>query len=184
MGKKKEKHIDLENQRYGLFMNESSFDLDVMYGEHYLETDVNYFVLIHKINIIETQVHDLYGQSKSKDKKYLPAVKINVMINIEEKDGEYYAAGEGGISRDDTGNLRFGVYLNELDRKNLEIDRGDIIEFNQSGERARYYEVDSAQNVVDSTQQTIAGFKPYWKKIIGTPVKEDITPFLNGDDLR
>jgi len=184
MGKKKEKHIDLENQRYGLFMNENSFDLDVMYGEHYLETDVNYFVLIHKINIIETQVHDLYGQAKSRDKKYLPAVKINVMINIDEKDGDYYAGGEGGISRDDTGNLKIGIYLNELDRNKLEIDRGDVIEFNQSGDRSRYYEVESAQNVVDSTQQTIAGFKPYWKRVIAVPVKEDITPFLNGDSLR
>lgn len=184
MAKKKQKHIDLENQRYGLFMDEESFDLDIMYGEHYLETDVNYFVSIHKVNIIETKSHDLYGQSKAKDKKYLPPVKINVMINIDEKDGEYYAGGEGGISRDDTGELRIGVYLNELDRKKLEIDRGDIIEYNQSGERPRFYEVDSAQNVIDSTQQTIAGFKPYWKKIVGIPVKEDIIPFLNGDSLR
>lgn len=181
---KKTKHIDLENQRYGLFMDDESFDLDIMYGEHYLDVDVNYFVLIHKVNIIETKTHDLYGQSKAKDKKYLPAVKINVMINIDEKSGEYYGGGEGGISRDDTGNLRISVYLNELDRMNLEVDRGDIIEFNQSGERARYYEVESAQNVIDSTQQTIAGFKSYWKKIIGTPIKEDITPFLNGDSLK
>ena len=61
MAKKKEKHIDLENQRYGLFMDDESFNLDVMYGEHYLDVDVNYFVLIHKVNIIETKSHDLYG---------------------------------------------------------------------------------------------------------------------------
>ena len=70
MTKKKEKHIDLENQRYGLFMDEESFDLDVMYGEHYLETDVKYFVLIQKQNNIENKKNDLYGQAKSKDKKY------------------------------------------------------------------------------------------------------------------
>ncbi len=184
MAKKKEKHIDLENQRYGLFMNDDSFDLDVMYGEHYLDVDVNYFVLIHKMNIIETQSHDLYGQSKPKDKKYLSPVKINVMIDIEEKEGEYYAIGEGGISRDDTGELKIGVYLNELERNNLEIDRGDVIEYNQSGERPRYYEVSSAQNVVDSTQQTIAGFKSYWKKIICIPIKEDVSIFLLGDSLK
>jgi hypothetical protein len=184
MDKKKQKHIDLENQRYGLFMDEESFDLDVMYGEHYLETDVNYFVLIHKVNIIESKKNDLYGQAKSKDKKYLPYVKINAMIDVADADGRYYAEGQGGISRDDTGNIRVSVYLNELNKTNLEIDRGDIVEWNQSGDRARYYEVESAQNVVDSTQQTIAGFKPYWKQIIATPVKEDVTPFLNGDSLR
>ena len=179
---KKNKHIDLENQRYGLFMNEDSFDLDIMYGEHYLETDVNYFILIHKVNIIKTKSHDLYGQSKSKDKIYLSPVKLNCMINTDINKNENYA--QGGIARDDTGQLKVSVYLNELERKQIEVDRGDIIEWNQSGNRARYYEVDSAQNVVDSTSQTIAGFKSYWKSITANPVKEDITPFLNGDSLR
>lgn len=183
MGKKK-KNIDLENQRYGLFMNENSFDLDVMYGEHYLETDVNYFILVHKINIIETKSHSLYGQAKSKDKLFLPPVKINVMIDVDDNQNMNYGNNEGGIARDDTGTIRVSVYVNELKRKQIEIDRGDIIEWNQSGERARYYEVESAQNVFDVTSQTIAGFKPYWKQILANPVKEDIAPFLNGDSLR
>lgn len=181
---KKKKNIDLENQRYGLFMNENSFDLDIMYGEHYLEADVNYFVLIHKVNIIESKAHDLYGQAKSKDKKYMPPVKVNAMIDVDDNSNEYYAGGEGGISRDDTGALRVSVYINELERKQIEVDRGDVLEWNQSGQRARYYEVESAQNVIDSTSQTIAGFKPYWKQILANPIKEDITPFLNNDSLR
>ena len=53
-----------------------------------------------------------------------------------------------------------------------------------SGVRDRYYEVENAQNVVDATSQTIAGFKPYWKMITAVPVKEDITPYLKGDSLR
>ena len=181
---KKKKNIDLENQRYGLFMNEDSFDLDVEYGEHYLEADVNYFIILHKVNVIESKSHDLYGQAKSKDKSFLPAVKLNAMIDVDDNLNEYYTGGEGGITRDDTGNLRVSVYLNELERKQIEVDRGDVIEWNQSGERARYYEVQSAQNVVDSTSQTIAGFKPYWKQIMATPIKEDVAPFLNGDSLR
>lgn len=180
---KKKKHIDLENQRYGLFMNEDSFDLDMMYGEHYLETDVNYYILLHKINIVESKTHDLYGQAKAKDKMYFPAVKLNGMIDIGLNKNENYGD-ESGIVREDTGEIRFSIYISELKRKQVDIDRGDVIEWNQSGDRSRFYEVDSAQNVVDSTSQTIAGFKPYWKKIVGFPIKEDITPFLNGDSFR
>lgn len=33
--KKKEDIIDLENQRYGLFMTENSFDLDIAYGRKF-----------------------------------------------------------------------------------------------------------------------------------------------------
>ena len=53
-----------------------------------------------------------------------------------------------------------------------------------SGVRDRYYEVENAQNVVDATSQTIAGFKPYYKVITAIPIKEDITPYLKGDSLR
>jgi hypothetical protein len=182
--RKKRKNIDLEEQRYGLFMNENSFDLDVSYGEHYLESDVNYFVTLYKVNIIKSKSHKLYGQAKSSDKVFLPPVKLTVMFDLDDVTQEYLGGGEGGIVREDVGNLRFGIYLNELERKNTEIDRGDIIAFNPSGQRERFFEIESAQNVSDSTQQTIAGFKPYWKLVLAVPVKEDVTPFLKGDDLK
>ena len=50
MARRKNKKTDLENNRYGLFMNENSFDLDVMYGRHYLNADVNFLVKIYRIN--------------------------------------------------------------------------------------------------------------------------------------
>jgi len=163
----------------GLFMTDNSFDLDVMYGRNYLLTDNAQSVIIHKINIIETKSHNLYGQAKTKDKKFMTPVRISVMVNIEEGKQQYYGSNAGGITRDDTGNISFGVYLKELEEKHLEIDRGDIIEYNMSGEKSRYYEVESANNVTDETKKSIGGFKTYWKKIVGVPVKEDVVPFLN-----
>lgn len=176
--KKKKQIIDLETQRYGLFMTENSFDLDIMYGRNFLQTDNAQTVTLHKININQTQVHSLYGQAKTKDKKFFAPVKLSVMVNVEESKLEYYG-GSPGISRDDTGQLVFGIYLKELEEKNVEIDRGDYIEYNMSGQKKRYYEVQSANNVTDETNKTIGGFKPYWKKIIAVPVKEDVVPFLS-----
>ena len=177
--KKKKQIIDLENDRYGLFMSENSFELDVMYGRNFLSTDNAQEVIIHKINLIETKSHALYGQAKTKDKKFMSPVKISVMVSIEDGKQEYYGGNQGGISRDDSGNISFGVYLKELEEKKLEIDRGDIIEYNMSGEKNRYYEVENANNVTDETKKTIGGFKPYWKRITGVPVKEDVVPFLS-----
>lgn len=177
--KKKKQIIDIENQRMGMFMTNNSFDLDVMYGRNFLETDNSQFVIIHKINIIETKSHALYGQTKSKDKKFMSPVRINVMVNIEDSKQENYGGNPGGIVRDDTGNISFGVYLKELEEKQIEIDRGDIIQYNLSGEKNRYYEVDNANNVTDETKKTIGGYKSYWKRVTGTPVKEDIVPFLS-----
>ena len=177
--KKKKQIENIQDDRMGLFMNDNSFDLDIMYGRNFLQTDNAQKVKLHKINIIETRTHDLYGQAKTKDKKFMSPVEIAVMINIEASQQMYYGEKAGGISRDDTGNLVFGVYLKELEEKQVEIDRGDIIEYNMSGEKKRYYEVENANNITDETQKTIGGFKSYWKRVTGVPVKEDVVPFLS-----
>lgn len=177
--KKKKQLEDLENDRYGLFMTQNSFDLDVFYGRNYLKTDNVQTVVIHRVNLNQTEVHKLYGQAKPKDKKFLTPVRISVMVDVEDGKQEYYGPNPGGITRDDTGTIRFGVYLAELEEKKLEINRGDYIEYNLSGEKRRFYEVDSANNVTDETKKTIGGFKAYWKLVTGVPVKEDVVPFLN-----
>ena len=174
--KKKKEYIDLENERYGLFMTQNSFDLDVMYGRNFLETDNVQYVILHKINILESKTHSLYGQSKAKDKKFLTPVKLNVMVNVEESKQDYYG-GNQGIVRDDTGNLVFGIYLKELEEKNVEIVRGDIIEYNLSGEKKRYYEVENANMIPDTMSKTIGGFATYYRKITCVPVKSDVVPF-------
>lgn len=177
--KKKKQIQDIENQRYGLFMTQNSFDLDIFYGRNYLQTDNVQTVVLHRINVTETKVHALYGQAKTKDKKFFAPVQLSVMVDVEDGKQEYYGPNPGGITRDDTGPLRFGVYLKELEEKNTEINRGDYIEYNMSGEKKRYYEVESANNVTDETKKTIGGFKTYWKMVVSVPVKEDVVPFLN-----
>lgn len=177
--KKKKQLKDLENDRYGLFMSDNSFALDVMYGKNFLQTDNAQTIILHKINIIETKVHSLYGQAKTKDKKFIAPVQLSIMITVADGTQENYGDNPGGIARDDTGPLSFGIYLSELKEKGVEIDRGDILEYNLSGEKNRFYEVESANNVTDETSKTIGGFKPYWKRITAIPVKEDVVPFLS-----
>jgi len=173
-----DKGKNLEETRYGKFMTQRSFDLEVMYGRHFLKTDNVQSIWLHRINLIESKSHDLYGQAKPADKAFMDPVELNVMINIDDGEQYYYGDNEGGITRDDTGNLRFGVYLEELKEKNTEINRGDIIEYNMSGSKARYYEVESANMVEDQTSKTIGGFKPYWKAIAAVPIKDDVFPYL------
>jgi hypothetical protein len=176
---KKQKIKDLEQERYGLFVTDNSLDLDIMYGRNFLQTDNAQFVILHKINVLTSKTHSLYGQTKTKDKKFMPPIKLNVMVTVEDAQQEYYGSNQGGITRDDTGNIVFGVYLDELNEKEVEIDRGDIIEYNMSGNKDRFYEVENANLVTDETKKTIGGFKTYWKRVVGVPVKEDVIPFLH-----
>lgn len=180
--KRKNESIDREERRYGLFVNNNSYDLEMMYGRHYQQQDVNFIITLYRVNIIETKAHKLYGQAKAKNKKYLAPVELNAIVDLDDNNQEYYGA-EQGIVREDTAGINIGIYLKELEEKNTEINRGDIIKYNVSGDRDRYFEVDSAQNVSDVSSQSLAGMRAYWKLIRATPVKEDITQFLAGDKI-
>jgi len=176
--KRKKQSIDLEQKRFGLFISNNSINLDIIYGRNYLQTDNIQEIILHKINIIETKSHSLYGQTKPNDKKFLPPVKLSAMVTISESKQEYYG-NNNGIIRNDIENIRIGIYLKELEEKQTDIDRGDIIEYNMSGNKTRYFEVTNANYITDETKKTIGGFIPYWKLIIAIPVKEDVVPFLN-----
>jgi len=177
--KKKQPNIDLEKHRYGLFMSENSFNLDIMYGRDFLKKDNPQEITLYRINIIETKTHKLYGQSKPSDKSFMTPIMLSAMVNVEDADQKLYGNGDAGITRDDTGNLRIGIYLEELKEKNTEINRGDIVQYNMSGMKPRFYEVMSANNVTDTSKKTIGGFKAYFKNILATPVKEDFTNLLS-----
>lgn len=182
MKRSKKRVIDLEDERMGLFMTENSFELDVMYGRNFLQTDNAQKVKIYKIDIVKSKKHALYGQTKPEDRTFMPPITISVMVDVNDAEQKYYGDNPGGITRDDTGNISFGVYLKELEEKNIQIDRGDIVEYNMSGERSRFYEVESANNVTDTTAKTIGGFKPYWKKVTAVPARSDVVPFFNGGE--
>jgi hypothetical protein len=174
----KNQYVDLNEHRYGLFMSDESFDLDIMYGRTWLVSDNVQEVYIHKINIIETKTHSLYGQTKATNKKFFTPVKISAFVKVDPNQQSNYGDEKNGIPRNDTGNITLNIYLKELEEKDLVIDRGDIIQYNMSGEKNRYYEVDNAMNVTDSSENTRGGFRTVIRKVTGVPVKEDMTAFL------
>lgn len=174
---KKKKYINLEENRYGLFLTEKSYSLDIMYGRHFLDKDVIHEILLYKVNIINSKTNKLYGQSKPKDKSYLPPVSIRGMIKIDENTQSTYGD-ENGLVRNDTGNLTFNVYIEELKEKNINFNRGDIVGYNMSGTNIRFYEVINANDVIDVTSQSYGGYKPYYKSINAIPIKEDVTYLL------
>lgn len=177
--KKKQDNIDLSSQRYGLFMSEESFDLDIMLGRDFLKKDNVQEVTLYRINILETKTHKLYGQSKPSDKSFMTPIKLSAMVTVEDSEQKTYGSADAGITRDDTGNLKVGVYLEELKEKNCEINRGDILMYNMSGTKNRFYEVTSANNVTDTSKKTIGGFKPFYKTIIAIPVKSDTIDLIS-----
>lgn len=175
MAKTKKDHIDFEQERYGLYMTENRFKLDVMYGRHYLKTSSPFFINYYKVNILKTKVDDLYGESKPTDKKFFPPIKLSVVMDID--DGQEKFMSDTGILRDDIGNLTFGVFEEELKEKQVDVVIGDYVSINMSGQRERFFEISNPNYVPDATSMSRAGLRTdYWRKIQAVSVKEDVVP--------
>jgi hypothetical protein len=176
-GNKPDDYTDLNRSRYGIHLNQSRFDMNVEYGRNYLRRNINHILKLHKINVIESKSHKLYGEARPEDKRFFAPVEFDAYVTIGEQNMDYIDG--GNITREDVSELKFDVYFQELEEKGIVIDRGDIVEFNPTGERRRFYEVDNPQNVNDSTSQSFGGFNTYYKSVTAVPVKEDVVPFLN-----
>ena len=168
MSKKKAEDI----KRTPLFMSETSLDLDIEAARSYLRQDTNFIVNLYRINVIESRVDDLYGESLPADKKFFPPISLSVMLNINDSDQSFMS--EIGIIREDVGELKFDVFIKELKERNVEINRGDVVGYNATGEIERYYEVVKSDNIIDSNVKTFGGFKPIYKTIRCVPVKDDV----------
>lgn len=174
MAKKKKDYIDFEEDRYGMFMSDNSYDLDVMYGREYLKSDSPFYIKYYKINVLKTK-KDFYGEAKANEKMFFPPVKLNVMLDLEEGGAKFMS--DTGILRDDVGNLIFGIFEEELKEKGIDVTLGDYISFNMSGKRERFFEISNPNYVSDSSSQTWGGMRAdYWRKIEAVPVKEDVIP--------
>ena len=63
-------------------MTENSYNLEIMYGRHYLSTDIKHEILLYKINIIESKTNDLYDNPNLKIIIF-NTCKISGLVDIE-----------------------------------------------------------------------------------------------------
>lgn len=173
MKKRKIKDIENTSSKYGLYFDDNMLDLELEYRMDYISNDINHTIKYYELDIVNTEKHKLYGESKPTSKKFKNPVEINILPSIEDNKQAFYGNIDNGIIREDSGNLTCMIFIKELENKNVTIKRGDIITYNLSGLKNRMYEIIFADNVSDVTSKTLGGFIPIFKKVIGSPVKED-----------
>lgn len=156
--------------RLDLFFGTDDFDQEIEYGMEYYENDTRFRITLHRVDVINSKTHKLYGQAKPGEKQFLPAVELNVWVNFSGENT--YNKKEMGLKTNHIESFLFNVYDKELDKHGIELRRGDFFAYHH-GDRLRYYEIDKV-SYVNEQSQTMAGQKPYFKRVTGVPVKEDI----------
>lgn len=159
-------------QRNNKFFDEGDFDLDKEMGREHIEEDLNFTVVLYKVDRQRTQSDDIYKESVKDGIKFHTPVELRVVPTLETPENKAY--NDNGTARFlEDGKLVFGLYQDQLEEKETEINYGDYIGYAVKEDEVRYYSVvnDGIKNY--DNEHTIMGYKGAFRTIECAPVDEN-----------
>ena len=150
------------------FFGAEDFALDIEMGREWLEGDLNFTLILYRVDRQNTKSDDTYGETLQDGISYLPPIEFKGYVQIEQPENKDY--GNSRISQMEPGNLKVGVYQKYLDELGIDIDFGDYIGYYETEDRVRYYTVVNDGRIVSDNRHTYGGYKPYYRSIVAAPV--------------
>ena len=154
--------------RLGKFFGGEDYALDTGMGQEWLEGDINFTVVLYRIDRYKTKTDDVYGETVSDGIKFLPPVEFNAFVQISAPENKLL--GSTRMDQMEPGNIRISVYQKTLDNLNIDINFGDYIGYYETETLVRYYTVNNDGRVVADNKHTYAGYKPFYRTISASPV--------------
>jgi len=157
--------------RISKFFGEKDFQLNISMGEEWLYGDMNFTLVLYRVDKSKTNQDDVYGEALTDSISFLPPVEIKAYVKIESPTQQNY--GNSNMSQIEPGNLTMSVYLHYLEEEGIEINYGDYIGYPETESRMRYYSVADDGRIVSDNRHTYGGYKPFYKTYVCTPVNDD-----------
>jgi hypothetical protein len=157
--------------RLGKFFGGEDYTLDINMGQEWLEGDMNFTVILYRIDRYKTKTDDVYGEALQDAIQFLPPVEIKGYVQIMASTN--IKLGQSKVEQEEPGNIKFSVYRDYLNNLGVDIAFGDYLGYYETESRVRYYSVADDGRVVTDNKHTYGGYKPFYRTIIGTPVNEN-----------
>ena len=154
--------------RLGKFFGGEDYALDISMGQGWLEGDMNFTVILYRIDRYKTRNDDVYGEALEGGINFLAPVEVKGLVQILAPTAGYL--GGSRIEQNEPGNMKFSVYQSYLDELGVDIMMGDYIGYYETESKVRYYSVADDGRVVSDNRHTYGGYKPFYRTIIATPV--------------
>jgi hypothetical protein len=129
---------------------------------------MNFTLVLYRIDKNKTKTDDVYGETVSDGIKFLPPVEFKGYVQIMVPENKYL--GSSKIDQMEPGNMKVSVYQRDLDNLEIDINYGDYIGYYETESRVRYYVVNDDGRVVSDNKHTYAGYKPFYRTIMASPV--------------
>ncbi len=153
------------------FFGAEDFELDIAMGREWLEGDMNFRLVLYRVDKQKTKTDDVYGETVEDGIKFHPPVEFRGYVQVEQPENQNY--GQSSMSQMEPGNLKVGVYQETLDDLGIEVEYGDYIGYYETESRVRYYSVVNDGRVVSDNKHTYGGYKPFYRSIVASPVNDN-----------
>ena len=157
--------------RLGKFFGGEDYDLDISMGREWLGGDMNFTIVLYKVDRTKTIQDSVYGEVLQDGIQFLPPVSINAYVRIEEAVPQFL--GSSKIIQNEPGILKFSVYKKELADLQVEIELGDYIGYWITESQVRYYSIMDAGIPDYDNKHTYGGYKSFYYSYTATPVSEN-----------
>jgi hypothetical protein len=157
--------------RLGKFFGGEDYSLDINMGQEWLEGDMNFTVILYRIDRYKTKSDDVYGEALQDGIQFLTPIELKGYVQIMAPTNQ--KIGQSKVELEEPGNMKFSIYQNYLDNLQVDIAFGDYLGYYETEKRVRYYSVADDGRVVTDNKHTYGGYKPFYRSITATPVNEN-----------
>ena len=157
--------------RLGKFFGGEDLSLDINMGSEWLEGDMNFTVILYRVDRYKTKTDDVYGEVVQDGQKFLPPVELKGLVKIVAPTN--LKLGNSKVRQEEPGNMSFSVYQRYLDDLQVDIVFGDYLAYFEKEDVVRYYSVVDDGRVVSDNKHNYGGVKPYYRSILATPVSQN-----------
>mgnify|MGYP000695720268 CR=1 FL=1 len=157
--------------RLGKFFGAEDYSLDIGMGEEWLLGDMNFTIVLYRVDRYKTKTDDVYGEVTEDGIQFLAPIELQGLVQVMAP--AHKLLGNSKVEQQEPGNMKFSIYQKTLDDMSVEIFQGDYIGYYETEDRVRYYVVSDDGYVKSDNKHTYGGYKPFYRTFICTPVSED-----------
>jgi hypothetical protein len=157
--------------RLGMFFGGEDFNLDIDMGRQWLEGDMNFKVILYRVDRYRTKVDDVYGEVLEDGIQFLAPIELNGLVQVMAPQNKFL--GNSKVEQLEPGNMKFSIYQKTLDDLGVNIYMGDYFGYYETEDRVRYYVVSDDGLVVSDNKHSYGGYKSFYRTIMATFVSEN-----------
>jgi hypothetical protein len=108
--------------RLGKFFGAEDYSLDIGMGEEWLIGDMNFTIVLYRIDRRKTKTDDVYGEVLEDGIQFQAPVELKGLVQVMAPTNKNI--GTSKIEQKEPGNMKFSIYQKTLDDMGVEIFHG------------------------------------------------------------